>query len=79
MPQDERPPRSLAPWARADDAVRELRLALAQWRGREAARSVRWYQRGVGGEPSEEVVSLALTVGEAEALARLLVAPAPPK
>ncbi|MGH3320366.1 MAG: hypothetical protein ACRDN9_09325 [Streptosporangiaceae bacterium] len=59
-------------WARADDAVSELRLAVAKWRGRDADRSIRWYHRGVSGEPSEEVVSLALTVGEAEALARHL-------
>ncbi|MGH3318851.1 MAG: hypothetical protein ACRDN9_01505 [Streptosporangiaceae bacterium] len=59
-------------WARADDAVRDLRLGLAAWRGVDAGRSVRWYHRGVSGEPSDEVVSLALTVSEAEALARHL-------
>ncbi|MGH3501966.1 MAG: hypothetical protein ACRDQA_13940 [Nocardioidaceae bacterium] len=57
-----------------DDAVRELLLAMEKWRGRDVGRSVRWYSRGVSGESSEEVVSLALTVREAEVLARHLPA-----
>ncbi|MGH3320570.1 MAG: hypothetical protein ACRDN9_10375 [Streptosporangiaceae bacterium] len=61
-------------WARADEAVFDLCLALERWRGRDAGRSVRWCHRGVAGEPSEEVVSLALTVAEAERLARHLEA-----
>ncbi|MGH3321246.1 MAG: hypothetical protein ACRDN9_13935 [Streptosporangiaceae bacterium] len=67
------------PWARADEAVSGLCLALAKWRGHDAGRSVRWYHRGVSDEPSEEVVSLALTVGEAETLARHLLAFPPPR
>lgn len=61
-------------WVRPDDAVRDLQAGLGRWRGREATRSVRWYWRGVSGEPSEETVAVSLTVGEAEALARVLLA-----
>ncbi|MGH3319837.1 MAG: hypothetical protein ACRDN9_06580 [Streptosporangiaceae bacterium] len=62
------------PWVRADEVVRGLQSALARWRGGDACRSVRWYWRGVSGEPSEETVAVSLTVSEAEALIRVLAA-----
>lgn len=63
------------PWHRANLAVADLRGVLGAWRGNGyAAKDVCWHHRGVSGRVSTEVVSVTLTVPEAETLARWIAA-----